>query len=280
MKHPSKIKTRSETALALLLWCAAAGVWIGRPVLRLRPVSTAANFSPIPTFEITSIPTAASLRPKGRSIRRVYGHSLVAGGIHSIEELMAVIAKDPRLAEHYRNFDLSKAHIVTLDHNLVAYVSYRLAKGIYWEAKPSIIAKGEQVITDGTNFIRVRCGNRISYAPGFPIHPGEPEDMDIVVALTRFDPPVEPTAIPPIADLPLTPRHLPAVRPPEPPPGFWLPPCCTGGGRPPIPPSVRADEFSTIFVAIFGHAYGLPSAGLALLAGILLVIALRFSIWR
>ena len=194
---------------------------------------------------------------------------------------MAVIARDPRLAEHYKGFDLSKAYIATLDRDVVAYVSYRLNKGIYWEAKPSIIARGEQVITDGTNFIRVRCGNRISYAPGFPTHPGEPEDIDIVVALKPYDPPVEPPATPPIADLPISPRPVPVLKAPPRPPRVWLPPifpCCVGGS--PRPPRVGADEFSTIFVVIFGHAYGLPSEGLALLTGILLVVALRFSFWR
>jgi len=187
--YRSEIRARSEIALALLLWCMAAGLWIGRPVLRLIPESAPATLGGTSRLTVTGIPAAAPPTREGGIVRGVYGHSLVAGGIHSIDELMAVVAKDPRLAEHYKSFDLSRAHIVTLDHNVVAYVSYRLAKGIYWEARPSIIAKGEQVITDGTNFIRVRCGNRISYAPGFPRQPVEPEDMDIVVALKPFGPP-------------------------------------------------------------------------------------------
>ena len=220
---------------------------------------------------------------KGGRVRRVYGHSLVAGGIHSIEELLIVVQRDPRLAEHYKNFDLSSAHIVTLDHNVVAYVSYRLNKGIYWEARPTIIAKGEQVITDGTNFIRVRCGNLISYAPG-PTSPGEPEDMDIVVALIHSDPP--PAGPPPtIAGSPLP---LPPLlgHGPTPPPRGWLPPivpvCCVGGGPlpPPLPwnppPSVRADEFPAMSFTILGQAYSVPSAELALLAGVLLIVALHF----
>jgi len=209
----------------------------------------------------------------------------VAGGIHSITELMAVIARDPRLAEHYKNFDLSKAHIVTLDHSVVAYVSYRLAKGIYWEARPSIIAKGEQVITDGTNFIRVRCGNRISYAPG-PTSPGEPKDVDIVVALIpEGPPPVGP--IPAIKGPPLPPPPLLGHGPTRP-GGPWppiVPICCVGGGPRPIPspwyppPHISADEFPTISLPILGHAYKLPSEDLALLVGVLLVVALHFVFW-
>jgi hypothetical protein len=278
----SKIKAQSETVLALLLWCAAAGLWIGHPIRQLTPEPTLTTLSRTSQFNVAGIPNAPPRTAQGKSFRRIYGHSLVAGGIHSIDELMAVIEKDPRLAEHYKNFDLSKAHIITLDHNVVAYVSYRLAEGIYWQAKPSVIAKGEQVITDGMNFIRVRCGNLISYAPGFPTNPGEPKDIDIVVALRPVGPPDDVPIPPTIPNLPLPAPPLLGPVPPPPPPGGWLPPivspCCIGsGGPPPIPPHISADEFSTVPLKILGHSYRLPSEELAILAGLFLVIALRLT---
>jgi hypothetical protein len=285
VNHWSKIKARSEIAIALLLSCAAAGLWIWHPVFGRTRASTSVALSGTPPSTGMGIRAAPPRhKKKGRIVRRVYGHSLVAGGIHSIEELMAVIARDPRLAEHYENFDLSKARIVTLDHNVVAYVSYRLAKGIYWEARPSIIAKGEQVITDGTNFIRVRCGNRISYAPG-PTSPGEPKDVDIVVALIPAEPP--PVGPIPAIEGPALPAPPLLGHGPTPPGGPWppiVPVCCVGGGPRPIPqpwypPHVSADEFPTISLPILGHAYKLPSEDLALLVGVLLVVALHFVFW-
>src|ERR1700722_14720883 len=104
--HTSKTKAQRENVLALLLLCAAAGLWIGRPILRQTPESTAGAPAPAPPspFKINGIPTATPPKMKGASVRRIYGHSLVAGGIRSVDELMAVIQKDPRLAEHYKNF--------------------------------------------------------------------------------------------------------------------------------------------------------------------------------
>lgn len=209
-----------------------------------------------------------------------------------------MIKRDPQLAEHYKNLDLSKAHIVTLDHDVVAYVSYRLDRGIYWQAKPTIIAQGEQVITDGTTFIRARCGNRISYVPSFPTSLGEPEDTDTAVPVEFVAPPAPadpttgnltnpgaPPPVPPlVGDLPIgsPAQSLPGGPVPggSVPPA--LPPCCFSSSKPPSQPPLQfsADEFSTIPLTILGHSYNLPSEEMALLAGILLVVALRLALWR
>jgi hypothetical protein len=186
-KRSSKSRAFRKAALALALLAVAAGVWVNRPVHHRSPESTSGAQLRSSPFQITGTVTEAQVLTGG-SVRRIYGHSLVPGGIHSVDELMAVIERDPQLAEHYKNFDLPKAHIVTLDHDVVAYVSYRLGRGIYWEAHPTIIAKGEEVISDGLNFIRTRCGNEISYAPGFPRNPDEPADINIVVELRYVEP--------------------------------------------------------------------------------------------
>jgi hypothetical protein len=116
--YRSKAQTLIETAIVLVLLCVAAGMWVGRPARRLAAAWTPDTMNHTSPFQITGTPTAAPATTGG-NMRRVYGHSLVAGGIHSVDELMALIQKDPLLAGHYRNFDLSKAHIITLDHDVV-----------------------------------------------------------------------------------------------------------------------------------------------------------------
>jgi hypothetical protein len=286
---------------------------VNRPVHQRSPESTSGSQFRSSPFQITGTLTEAQVLTGG-SVHRIYGHSLVPGGIHSVDELMAVIERDPQLAEHYKNFDLSKAHIITLDHDVVAYVSYRLDRGIYWEAHPTIIAKGEEVITDGLNFIRTRCGNEISYAPGFPTSPDEPADINLVVELRYVGPsdsvvptdgpPAGPESTipgpPPAPAVPVAPAPAVPVAPSPSgttanvvPPGEPLPPlaplCCIGGGGGPFVPGLspsappvqfEADEFPRITLAILGHAYGLPSEVMALVAGILLVVTLRLALSR
>jgi len=202
--------------------------------------------------------------------RPVYGHSIVKGGIHSLGELLDVIATDPLAAQHYKGFDITKAHFIRLDHNIVAYISYRVdGKGIYWSSKPELILAGEQVITDGTNFIRVRCGNMISYAPQSPAETDEPTDTDTIIGafVPAFDP------------APTTAANLPQLNTPpaDSPQGTPSAACCSGGGigtppiffvgssapqtpsTPGVPPVVSVDEFPA-----HGEFFSLLAAVIAL----------------
>ncbi|MGB6544763.1 MAG: hypothetical protein WA871_03875 [Candidatus Acidiferrales bacterium] len=216
----------------------------------VRYTSPAARVTP--TGRLLSV----SLRPMDAP-RAVYGHSIVKGGIHSLAELLNVIATDPLAAQHYKGFDISRARFIRLDHNIMAYVSYRVdGKGIYWTSKPELIMAGEEVITDGTNFIRVRCGNMISYAPQSPAETDSPTDTNTIVeTFTPFsDPPLGidagiPPSGTPSAGIP------PAGTPPPgccssiggitPPPIFTLPPSPNTPGNPGTPPNtVSVDEFS------------------------------------
>jgi hypothetical protein len=232
------------------------------------------NVSPIPTLR-----TAAENRPTAerRTLRPVYGHSLVRGGVRSVAELMALIQADPQLAQHYQGFDLSKAHIITLDHNVVAYVSYRLEDGIYWTTHPILIPKGNEVITDGVNFIREACGNRIAYAPGTPVRPGEPQDMEVIVAFTLppATPPSEPTTAPePSGGL----TRLSHEAPPSVSGYGWIPSAGSGGNGP--PPQFSADEFPPISIVLFAHAVKVPTMLTTFLAGILLMLMLLIALRR
>jgi hypothetical protein len=148
----------------------------------------------------------------------------------------------------------------------MAYVSYRVdGKGIYWSSKPELIMAGEEVITDGTNFIRVRCGNMISYAPQSPAETDAPTDTNTIVeTFTPF------SDTPLAVQVPTTPSGTPGGG--TPPVGNPPPPCC-GFTPPPIftpptppltptnpgnPPSTPVDEFSqhgafyALLVAIVG----------------------------
>jgi len=40
-------------------------------------------------------------------------------------------------------------------------VSYRIGDRVYWTRRPVLLAPGEPVLSDGTNEVRARCGNRI-----------------------------------------------------------------------------------------------------------------------
>ena len=192
--------------------------------------------------------TTVSLSTRALDLpRAVYGHSIVKGGIHSLAELLDVIARDPLAAQHYKGFDISRARFIRLDHNIMAYVSYRVdGAGIYWTSHPVLIMAGEEVITDGTNYIRARCGNVISYSQQAPVSPDEPSDTDTIVAY------VAPPAPPPAefaedyssVEVPLTTTQsetVPPASPSEGPSTNYLPPPMY---FPPPPSVTNVDEFA------------------------------------
>ena len=63
---------------------------------------------------------------------------------------------------HYTGIDARRLEATAFKTNAVRYVSYRVSDQIFWTAKPVTIKAGEPVLRDGRNFIRARCGNRIS----------------------------------------------------------------------------------------------------------------------
>ena len=106
--------------------------------------------------------------------RRLYPYSVIAGGVRSADELKAATTNDPVVARHYADFDLTKARVVSLDHDQMAYVSYRMGEQIFWTNRALRIHKGETVITDGIHEARTRCGNRISETPQSPLSSQQP----------------------------------------------------------------------------------------------------------
>lgn len=172
--------------------------------------------------------------------RLVFPYSVVPGGVETPEEVLSAAQRDPLVAAHYRGFDFERALVTTLHEPRLAYVSYRLNGKIYWTRKKLTIAAGERVITDGTNYIRSRCGNRLIDAPQTQFSLLEPPEDVLntpelpILALTMPYPGPPPEMAPPSE----TPAGVPpgAVPPDFYPPGPY-PTGPTGGGFiiPPVP---------------------------------------------
>jgi hypothetical protein len=112
-------------------------------------------------------PSQASVEPAtfAPASRLVYPFSVIPGGVRSAAELRAALRADPVAARHYAGFDLRHVEVVRLEEAHAAYVSYRRHNRVLWTSKKVMLAKGEQLLSDGMNLARTRCGNRISFTP-------------------------------------------------------------------------------------------------------------------
>jgi hypothetical protein len=79
-------------------------------------------------------------------------------------ELQAAMKKDQSVQRHYSGFDASHLRFVTLGADCYRHVSFRLGDQIYWTRTKLRIPKGEVLFTDGSNYARTRCGNRLAEA--------------------------------------------------------------------------------------------------------------------
>jgi hypothetical protein len=110
----------------------------------------------------------------GETSRRVYPYSVVDGGVHSVQELRSAIGRDPVVAKHYSSFKLDRARVTEAKADRHFHVSYRIGDEIFWTKKRLKVARGEKLVTDGTNFTRTRCANVLSEAPKGKTSPDEP----------------------------------------------------------------------------------------------------------
>ena len=163
----------------------------------------------------------------GEFRRQVYPYSVVDGGVDSVQELRSAIWRDPVVAKHYSNFKLDRARVIEAKADRDFHVSYRIGGEIFWTKKRLKVAKGERLITDGTNVTRTRCANVLSEVPQGKTSPDEPAPEVLDAPL---NPPSEPTPFMPpvvIGGGPLNPPSEPAP---------FIPPVVIGGG-PLNPPS-------------------------------------------
>lgn len=161
-----------------------------------------------------------------RAARPVYPFSLVPGGVYDSTELSTSANADPVVRRHYRDVRIEGLWTARTSRPMLAYVSFRKGDSVGWTKKKVKIPKGELVLTDGTNLIRARCGNRIRQLP-------PPLDNTTTVL---EDPPemVFETPAPPIIEIPESPRpQLVEVASKVP-----LPPVGPGPSGPPIVPVV------------------------------------------
>jgi hypothetical protein len=144
-------------------------------------IKTSAGWSDnIPDASLQRAPVKSSVerRPSSKSNpssgRVIYPNSVIRGGVRTPEEFKAALLKDSIVAAHFSDFNGPKSRIVELKADKEAYVSYRVNDRVYWTKKRIRLAKGEKLLTDGANYARARCGNRISEVSQAPTSAAEP----------------------------------------------------------------------------------------------------------
>jgi len=149
---------------------------------------------PDASFKHTQGETLVGQRSSSRSNsgpRRVtYPNSVIRGGVRNPEEFKAALLKDGVVSTHFSDFSAPRSRIVDLKVDKAAYVSYRINNKVYWTKKKVRLAKGEKLITDGVNYARARCGNRISEVSQAPTSAEEPAHafLDMPIPTEDKDP--------------------------------------------------------------------------------------------
>jgi hypothetical protein len=117
--------------------------------------------------------------------RPVYPYSVIRGGAYSAGELIHALDADPVAARHYAVFRRSLVHTSESRFAGAVYLSYRVGNAVYWTSRAVRVPRGEILLTDGRNYARARCGNRISLTPQTPVSDLEPAPL----ALDQPSPP-------------------------------------------------------------------------------------------
>ena len=124
---------------------------------------------------LTSQQSAAARPAKLAPSRTVYPYSIIRGGAYSAAELTDALLGDPVVARHYAGFTRSSFRVTQSAFAKPVYLSYRIGNNVYWTSQPVRLPPGETLLTDGQNYARARCGNRISQTPQTPLNATEPE---------------------------------------------------------------------------------------------------------
>lgn len=109
--------------------------------------------------------------------RPVFPYSVVPGGVYTARELGESAARDQVVAAHYAGLHTTRLQPALLEQDRRAYVSYRKHDTVFWTRRTVRIPRGEQVLSDGDNLVRARCGNRISDVPRTPTLADEPPEI-------------------------------------------------------------------------------------------------------
>ena len=260
-------RRRQPINLALVLLCAALCLCAG---LFEKPGQTSRDAAIIRTAPDTS-EAASYLHAVDDPFyprRPVYPYSVIPGGALNRAELARAIDRDPVVARHYSGFLTRDARLVRVQDEKLVHVSYQMDNKVFWSTRKIRLARGEALITDGTNLARARCGNRISVLALEPTSPEEPpvETFDFPVVPSQpeaplfqatLDPGIPPE---PFTELPHLSPNLPVlIRPPN--AKEWTPPNLptvvpTAPLRHTVPPSNISEvpEPSTLILLASGLA--------------------------
>lgn len=171
--------------------------------LALRVIVRSVQESAPITFRV--VKPGANIDAAMRAFRPNYPYSVIPGGAYSPAELRAGNQKDQLVRNHYSDFDLNAAQLVTLTADRYQYASFRLKDKIYWTRNRLKIPKGEVLLTDGSHYSRTRCGNRLSSVAIAQTTPLQPPDR--LLGLPPFTPDqlgkgvLQPAPAPPPAEL-------------------------------------------------------------------------------
>ena len=253
----------------------------GRAALFLLPIAITISFfayrfthynatNQFPTSTVTNSVNTLDLLDIAPSLARrpVFPFSIVPGGVRDKQELQSAAAADPIVAKHYSDFRISNAHPVHLDHPVPMYVSYRRNNQVFWTRHQMLIPAGETLLSDGENFVRVRCGNRLSAIAVKPVSISEPTKEELS---TPEFPPLLAELVPaegfeqfpgPVGNIPALPLLLPrgpnttssSSAPPFAPP--LLPPGNTANTpHDPETPPVSTPEPSSMLLLLLGAVF-------------------------
>lgn len=161
-KHRDRVL---QALVAASLICAAGYLSrVSLPALTRRAARVAAG------RHRASISQAAKLSAS----RPVYPYSVIRGGAYTRAELIDALDRDPVAARHYLAFNRSSIHATDSPFSEPVFLSYRVGNEVYWTSRPVRLPRGETLLTDGKNYARARCGNRVSETPRTPVSDTEP----------------------------------------------------------------------------------------------------------
>jgi hypothetical protein len=202
-----------------------------------------------------TVPMKQPLPAYTLSLRPNYPYSIIPGGAYSNAELKYADQEDPVVKEHYADFNVKKAQMVLLTEDRFQYASYRKLNRVYWTKKKLKIKKGEVLLTDGKNYARARCGNRLSDKPQTPVSDQEPSVKALLAPPMQLGTPMELAERPPLGELSaIAPADISRLQPVLPPSGA-LPPEI--GPIFPVSPAVPA--MPAIFPPGAGAPPGIPT---------------------
>jgi len=164
-------------------------------------------------------PEAQGKLPPTKNERLIYPYSVIPGGVLNSRELVREMSRDKVVAQHYANFETGKANVVNAEETRFMHVSYRIGNRVFWTAKKIKILKGETLITDGRQYARTRCGNRVSAEDEQPVSEEEPavETFDLPVLARVEVPELEAPQLPSrldYRDVPIFAPQIPVEHPP------------------------------------------------------------------